>query len=72
MDSGHERMFNQEMGPLFQLATALHEMYLNLRQAGFDEKQALYLTTRMIIRQEDIDIKWKANNGNPPRLKRNW
>ena len=60
MDSGHEQMFNKEMGPLFQLATALHEMYLNLRRAGFDEKQALYLTTRMIVRQEDIDIEMEG------------
>jgi hypothetical protein len=60
MADEHERMFNQEMGPLFQLATALHEMYLNLRQAGFTENQALYLTTRMIIKQEDIDIQMEG------------
>jgi len=60
MDSNHEQMFNQEMGPLFQLATALHEMYLNLRQAGFEENQALYLTTRMIVRQQDIDIEMEG------------
>jgi len=60
MDSNHEKMFNQEMGPLFQLATALHEMYLNLRQAGFEENQALYLTTRMIVRQQDIDIEMEG------------
>jgi hypothetical protein len=60
MADEHEQMFNQEMGPLFQLATALHEMYLNLRQAGFTENQALYLTTRMIIKQEDIDIQMEG------------
>jgi hypothetical protein len=60
MASEHEEMFNREMGPLFQLATALHEMYLNLRQAGFTENQALYLTTRMIIKQEDIDIQMEG------------
>lgn len=52
--------YENDMGPLFQLATALHQMYLNLRTAGFNEKQALYLTTKMIVRQEDIDIQMEG------------
>lgn len=43
-----EQQFGHDLGPLFQLATSLHQMYVNLRQAGFTEQQALYLTGKMI------------------------
>jgi hypothetical protein len=55
-----ENMFESDMGPLFELATALHQMYLNLRTAGFTENQALYLTSKMIIKQNDIDIQMEG------------
>ena len=48
--------YENDMGPLFQLATALHQMYLNLRTVGFNESQALYLTGKMIVKNEEIDI----------------
>lgn len=41
--------------PLAQLATALHEMFNSLMGAGFTENQALYLTSKMIIREDDFD-----------------
>jgi len=41
--------------PLAQLATALHEMFISLMEAGFTENQALYLTSKMIIREDDFD-----------------
>lgn len=55
-----ENMFENDMGPLFELATALHQMYLNLRTAGFTENQALYLTSKMIIKHNDIDIQMEG------------
>lgn len=55
-----DEVFDKDMGPLFQLATALHQMYLNFRQAGFDEKQALYLTSKMVVRQDEIDIQMEG------------
>lgn len=52
-----EDVYQDDLGPLFQLATALHQMYINLRKAGFNEQQALFLTSKMIIQQTpDIDI----------------
>jgi hypothetical protein len=52
--------FNMNFGdgsfsPLAQLATALHEMFNSLMRAGFTENQALYLTSKMIIREDDFD-----------------
>jgi len=41
--------------PLVQLATALHEMYLALVQSGFSDNQALYLTSKMVVREDDFD-----------------
>jgi hypothetical protein len=41
--------------PLFQLASALHEMFMALREQGFTENQALYITSKMIIREDDFD-----------------
>ena len=41
--------------PIIQLATALHEMYLALIASGFTENQALYITSKMIIREDDFD-----------------
>ena len=53
--------FNKEgLTPLFQLATALHQMYINFRQAGFTEQQALYLTSKMIVKHDDIDIEMEG------------
>lgn len=52
-----ENVYQDDLGPLFQLATALHQMYINLRKAGFNEQQALFLTSKMIVQQTpDIDI----------------
>jgi hypothetical protein len=51
-----EYIFDDDLGPLYQLATALHQMYINLRRAGFNEEQALYLTSKLIIKHEDSDI----------------
>ena len=52
-----EDVYQDDLGPLFQLATALHQMYINLRKAGFNEQQALFLTSKMIVQQTpDIDI----------------
>jgi hypothetical protein len=31
-------------------------MYINLRKAGFNEQQALYLTSKMVCKAEDSDI----------------
>jgi len=52
--------FSDDLGPLFQLATALHQMYINLRRAGFNEQQALYLTGKMIVKEQDIDIQMEG------------
>lgn len=41
--------------PIIQMATALHEMYNALREVGFTENQALYITSKMIIREDDFD-----------------
>jgi hypothetical protein len=60
MSDNEFSMYEGDMGPLFELATALHQMYLNLRQAGFNENQALYLTSKMIIKQTDIDIQMEG------------
>jgi hypothetical protein len=51
-----EYIFDDDLGPLYQLDTALHQMYINLRRAGFNEEQALYLTSKLIIKHEDSDI----------------
>jgi hypothetical protein len=31
-------------------------MYINLRKAGFNEQQALYLTSKLVTKAEDSDI----------------
>jgi hypothetical protein len=49
-------MYQDDLGPLYQLATALHQMYINLRKAGFNEQQALYLTSKLVTKAEDSDI----------------
>lgn len=54
------REFGRDMSPLFQLATALHEMYINLCTAGFNEKQALYLTSKMVTHTGEIDIQMEG------------
>lgn len=41
--------------PLVQLATILHEMFTSLMASGFTENQALYITSKMIIREDDFD-----------------
>jgi hypothetical protein len=41
--------------PMIQMATALHEMFIALRNAGFTENQALYITSKMVIREDDFD-----------------
>ena len=41
--------------PLAQLATILHEMFTALMGSGFTENQALYITSKMIIREDDFD-----------------
>jgi len=41
--------------PLAQLATILHEMFISLMASGFTENQALYITSKMIIREDDFD-----------------
>jgi hypothetical protein len=41
--------------PIIQLATALHEMFNALMSTGFTENQALYITSKMIIREDDFD-----------------
>lgn len=41
--------------PMFQLATALHEMFNSFKASGFTENQALYLTSKMVIREDDFD-----------------
>lgn len=51
-----ENFYQDDLGPLFELATALHQMYINLRRAGFNEQQALYLTSKMVSKAEDSDI----------------
>ena len=49
-------MYQDDLGPLYQLATALHQMYINLRKAGFNEQLALYLTSKLVTKAEDSDI----------------
>ena len=49
-------MYQDDLGPLYQLATALHQMYINFRKAGFNEQQALYLTSKLVTKAEDSDI----------------
>ena len=51
-----EDVYQDDLGPLFELATALHQMYINLRKAGFNEQQALYLTSKLVIKHEGSDI----------------
>jgi len=41
--------------PILQLATALHEMFNALMSSGFSENQALYITSKMVIREDDFD-----------------
>lgn len=52
--------FNEDFGddsltPMAQLASALHEMFNSLQSAGFTENQALYLTSKMVVREDDFD-----------------
>jgi hypothetical protein len=46
---------NDSFSPLAQLATVLHEMFTSLMASGFTENQALYITSKMIIREDDFD-----------------
>lgn len=49
------RKWDSPLSPLAQLATALHEMFTSLMAAGFTENQALYITSKMIVREDDFD-----------------
>lgn len=51
----HINMGDSSFSPLAQLATALHEMFTSLMNAGFTENQALYITSKMIVREDDFD-----------------
>ncbi len=55
MTEFHINMGDSSFSPLAQLATALHEMFVSLMQAGFTENQALYITSKMIVREDDFD-----------------
>jgi len=55
MDNFSKDFDQSAFSPLVQLATALHEMYLALIGSGFTENQALYLTSKMVIREDDFD-----------------
>lgn len=46
---------DDSFSPLAQLATILHEMFTSLMRSGFTENQALYITSKMIIREDDFD-----------------
>lgn len=46
---------NDAFSPLVQLATILHEMFTSLMASGFTENQALYITSKMVIREDDFD-----------------
>lgn len=46
---------NDSFSPLVQLATILHEMFTSLMASGFTENQALYITSKMVIREDDFD-----------------
>jgi len=50
-----ENIDESAFSPIIQLATALHEMYLALTTSGFTENQALYITSKMVIREDDFD-----------------
>lgn len=50
-----EGMGEDAFSPMVQLATALHEMFVSLMNAGFTENQALYITSKMVIREDDFD-----------------
>jgi len=43
-----EEGFDFEVSPALNAAIAMHEMFETLIQAGFDEKQALYLVAEML------------------------
>lgn len=45
----------ESFSPMVQLATALHEMFVSLLNAGFTENQALYITSKMVVREDDFD-----------------
>jgi len=49
------RVGDNSFSPLAQLATALHEMFISLMSAGFTENQALYITSKMVVREDDFD-----------------
>jgi hypothetical protein len=55
MDDFSEGIDESAFSPIIQLATALHEMYLALTSSGFTENQALYIASKMIIREDDFD-----------------
>jgi len=48
--------WENSFSPLADLAASLHEMFTSLVTAGFSESQALFLTSKMIIRQDGFDI----------------
>jgi len=50
-----ENMGEDSFSPMVQLATALHEMFVSLMSSGFTENQALYITSKMVIREDDFD-----------------
>lgn len=55
MDDFSEGIDESAFSPIIQLATALHEMYLALTASGFTENQALYIASKMVIREDDFD-----------------
>lgn len=44
------------LSPLVALATQMHEMFKAFIIVGFDERQALYLTAKMIHVQNEFEI----------------
>lgn len=53
--SPFDENFDRAIGvsPLKMAAMQLHEMYTNLREAGFSKREALYLVSKMMAGPEE-------------------
>lgn len=51
MDEEEAFAFSEHLTQLAEGAVALHEMYLGLREGGFEERQALYIIAMVMLGQ---------------------
>lgn len=55
MDEEEAFAFSEHLTELAQGAVALHEMYLGLREGGFEERQALYIIAQVMLGRPEGD-----------------